>query len=122
MKKVLLGMILGTIVTFIVQILSMENPIDKSIAVSWGDGKYGKAFYGVEVYLEKAETDCVVKARIHIGHGNDYFHDCGEIGRVKNNVEAVDRFGIITWRPEGVKIGNGSNSYFIARRGFENHR
>lgn len=99
-----------------------QDPIDSIVAVSWGDGKYGEAFYGAEVYLEKQEKDYSVKARIHVGRGNSMYHDCGEIGRASTPEEAVSKFGEIKWSPEGLTIGSDESSYFLARKRLESHR
>lgn len=92
------------------------------MAVSWGDGKFGPAFYGAYVYLEPVATGYVVRARVAIGRGNGYFHDCGELGRTASEAEAVAQWGKIEWHEDGLHIGNGTNHYFLKRTELENHR
>lgn len=99
------------------------NPMDSLVTVGWGDGKYGKAFYGAKVYFEKQDEDRYsVKARIYVSRKSNYYHDCGEIGLVASPEEAVAKFSQLEWSLEGLTIGNGSEAYFISRKTFENHR
>src|SRR5687767_787299 len=69
--------------------------LDRVVAMEWGDGRYGPSFYGAHVYLEPISTGYSVRARVYIGRGNDYFHDCGELGIAKSDSEAVSRWGTI---------------------------
>ncbi|PCI27094.1 MAG: hypothetical protein COB67_09400 [SAR324 cluster bacterium] len=96
------------------------------IAVSWGDGKYGKAFYGVYVYAVPFEDKISVKSTIHIGRGTPfvgYQYDLGEIGISNSMEEAVKQWGKITWSDEGVLIGKGQNhELFITKEKIESHR
>jgi hypothetical protein len=93
------------------------------IAASWGDGKYGPSFYGAQVVLEPVNTGYSVKGRVWIGPGNPYLHDCGELGRVANYQEAVEKWSKITWKEEGLYIGTGGpDDYFLARKKMESHR
>src|SRR5262245_15622430 len=69
--------------------------LERVVAMSWGDGKYGQGFYGAHVYLKPRPGGYEVRARVFIGRGNDYFHDCGELGRVTTDAEAVARWGRI---------------------------
>ena len=96
--------------------------LERVVAMKWGDGKYGPSFYGAHVYLEPASSGYSVRARVYIGRGNDYFHDCGELGTVQADAEAVARWGEIDWREDGLHIGSGKNEYFLARAKMENHR
>ena len=68
------------------------------IAVKHIDGKYGKAFYGVEVFGKDVGNRIEVYVRVHIG-GVDraYYHDCGQIGFAWNWQEAKEKFGNITF-------------------------
>lgn len=61
------------------------------VAMNWGDGKYGPALYGAHVYLKPQASGYLVRARVYVGRGNDYFHDCGELGRVATDADAVAR-------------------------------
>jgi len=95
--------------------------------MSWGDGRYGKAFYGAHVYLEPLEEELgySVRARVFIGRGtfwSSYQHEMGEIGRAASDEEAVERWGTLIWRPDGLQIGNEPNAPFLPRRKLENHR
>lgn len=101
----------------------LDTPdLSKLLAVSWGDGKYGKAFYGAIVYLEPATFGQRVKARVQIGRGNPMFHECGELGRAATAEEAVAKWGKIDWQDDGLHIGTGTNAFFLPRAKLESHR
>lgn len=98
-----------------------DRPI--TIAMSWGDGKYGKQFYGAQVYLVPQGEDYAVHARVQIGPGNPYYHDCGQIGRAASVQDAVERFGTIRWDEKGVTIGDlSAGGYHLPRARVESHR
>jgi hypothetical protein len=100
-----------------------EQEIQRTIAMSWGDGKYGPKFYGARVYTRRDAGMISVRAQILIGPGNGMYHDCGELGRVQTHAAAAQQWGIISWKPEGVYIGiGGSGDYFVPRNVFESHR
>jgi hypothetical protein len=112
------------LLTLFIQPFIRDNTIDTLVAVSWGGGEYGrfgKAFYGVEVFLVEGNDDYAVKARFHIGRGNGYYHIC-ELGLVSSPSEAVDKFGVVNWTKQGVTIGKGDTSFFMSRKELENHR
>src|SRR5688572_20875492 len=96
--------------------------LDHTIAMSWGDGPYGRAFYGAHVYLVPLDDGYSVHARVYIGRGNDYFHDMGELGRAATDEEAVARWGEVQWKPEVLQIGTGADSHTLERAVLENHR
>ena len=98
-----------------------SNHINNSVAIKWFDGKNGAAFYGVEVYLVPMRDGFSVRAKVHINR-NDYYHDCGQLGLVKQPQEAVKTWGDINWQPEGLYIGEGDNTYFLPRQKIESHR
>lgn len=95
---------------------------DQIVAVSWGDGKYGPAFYGAFVYLEPISGGVSVRGRVFIGRGNNYFHELGELGRAPSPGEAVATWGLIRWAPEGLYIGSGDRPFFFPRAKLESHR
>lgn len=90
------------------------------IAVKHIDGKYGKAFYGVEVFGKEVGNRIEIYARIHIG-GVDkfYYHDCGKIGIAFNWQDAKDKFGNVSFDGSLLSIGN---TYSIKKEKYENHR
>jgi len=96
--------------------------LQQVVAMKWGDGRYGPAFYGAHVYLEPAGSGYSVRALVYIGRGNNYFHDCGELGVAQTDSEAVARWGNIDWRKDGLHIGSGADEYFLARAKLESHR
>lgn len=95
---------------------------EQVVAMRWGDGKYGRAFYGAQVYLQPTHGEYVVRARVHLGRGNGYFHDCGVIGKAKTAEEAVEKWSAIEFRDDGLHIGVGANGYFLRRDVLERHR
>src|SRR5687767_6660622 len=86
------------------------------VAVSWGDAAHTKAYYGAFVYLRQKADHYSVRARVYLGRGGEPFHDCGELGKVQTPAEAVQRWGTIDWKPDGLHIGQ----YFLARVELEN--
>lgn len=93
--------------------------VENVVAMKWGDGKYGKAFYGAQVYLAPAPKGNSVRARVLIG-AESYYHDCGELAVVGTKEEAVARFSDIEWSEGGVTFGK--NGYFLPRARLESHR
>ncbi|MCX6897374.1 MAG: hypothetical protein NT105_01620 [Verrucomicrobia bacterium] len=99
--------------------------LQRVVAMSWGDGWGGLAFYGAHVFLEPQAGGYSVRARVYIGRNDGcftYFHDCGELGRVQTDTEAVARWGRIEWREDGLHIGAGTNHFFLPRARLERHR
>jgi hypothetical protein len=92
------------------------------VAVGWGDGTHGKAFYGAYVVLAPLEAGYSVRAFVSIARGNGMFHECGELGRVATTEEAVAKWGKIDWQDDGLHIGTGTNAYFLPRAKLESHR
>jgi hypothetical protein len=84
--------------------------VSRVVAVSWGDAPHAKAFYGAFVYLRQKGDDYSVRGRVYLGRDGE-FYDCGELGKAKTPAEAVQRWGTIEWKPEGVHIGG----FFVAR-------
>ena len=116
------ALLVGFVVGWIRASSVSATRLERVVAMSWGDGKYGPSFYGAHVYLEPQSGGYSVRARVYIGRGNDYFHDCGELGTVQTDSEAVARWGTINWREDGLHIGSGTNHYFLARAKMESHR
>ena len=94
---------------------------ERVVAVGWGDSRYGKSIYKALVFLEPVGNAFVVKARVEIA-GPNYWHDCGELGRPTNAVEAAANWGQIQFLPDGLHIGTGTNAYFLPRAKLESHR
>jgi hypothetical protein len=98
---------------------------EKTIAMSWGDGRGQKNYYGAQVYLVPGGFDgrYSVRAIVRIGPGNGYVHDCGELGRAATEAEAVEKWGKITWKEEGLFIGDpDAGGYHLPRARMESHR
>jgi len=89
------------------------------VTVSWGDAQHAKAYYGAFVYLRQRAEGYAVRARVYLGRDGVAFHDCGELGVVATPAEAVDRWGNVDWRPDGVQIGSGTNRFFVSKAQLE---
>ena len=113
-------MLFGVLAFFIGFYCGIDDYKSDLIAVKHIDGKYGKAFYGVEVFGKDAGNRIEIYARIHIG-GVDkfYYHDCGKIGIAFNWQDAKEKFGNISVDGSHLLIGN---TYSIKKEKYENHR
>lgn len=125
--SVAVALIIGIVSGLALANTSETVEINQVVAMSWGDGKYGDAFYGALVYLEPQSSGYAVRAKLYIGRdnigrGTSYIHDCGQLGIVKTHAKAVEQWGAIAWSESGLQIGNRANSYFLARDQLENHR
>ena len=98
-----------------------ETQLNRVVAMSWAGG-FEDAFYGAHVYLDPLSVGYSVHARVQIGRGNPYFHDCGELGKVQTAAEAGARWGRIDWRDDGLHVGRGTNHYFLPKGQLESHR
>ena len=89
------------------------------VTVSWGDAPHARAYYGAFVYLRQRSEGYSVRARVYLGRDGTLFHDCGELGTVATPAEAVDRWGNVEWKADGVQIGSGPNRVFVSRADLE---
>jgi hypothetical protein len=120
-----LGALVGFLMGWLMGGHESDADIQRVVAISWGDGRYGEAFYGAHVYLEPRDDGYAVQARVYVGRSTGwltYSHDIGELGRVASAQEAVARWGEVQWSAEGLRLGKGEGSYFLPRAEFENHR
>jgi hypothetical protein len=85
------------------------------VAVSWGDAPHARAFYGAFVHLRQKGDGYSVRGRVYLGRDGERFYDCGELARVRTPAEAVQLWGAIEWKPDGVHIGSGTNRLFITK-------
>lgn len=95
------------------------------IAVSWGDGTQGKALYGAYVYAQPDAAGVRVTATIYIGRPTlwqSYEHDPITLGVAPTDIDAVARWGQISWSEQGLTIGTGPHAVTIARSQLEHHR
>ena len=119
----LICLIIGYALGWISPRINGDEAVQRIVAMSWGDGRYGKAFYGAEVYLEPAANGYSVRGRVWIAHGGDYYHDLGQLGTVTTPAEAVARWGSIQWSDTGLTIGPGNpNPFVFTRAQLESHR
>ena len=114
------ALVFAVLIFFIGFYCGRDDYKSELIAVEHIDGKYGKAFYGVEVFGKDAGNRIEVYARVHIG-GVDraYYHDCGKIGFAWNWKDAKEKFGNITFDGSVLSIGS---TYSIPKEKYENHR
>jgi hypothetical protein len=113
----------GGFVGWVVGYQQASDKVHQIVAMSWGDGKYGPAFYGTEVYLNPIDEGFSVRGRVWIGRGNPMYHDIGELGVVQNAEDATKKWGDITWSDAGLTIGPGDPMpYFLSRQKLESHR
>ncbi len=125
--SVAIALVIGFVSGWAVANTSETAEIDRVVAMGWGDGKYGDAFYGALVYVEPQSSGYSVRAKVYlgrdnIGRGTSYIHDCGQLGTASTHAEAVAQWGAIAWSEAGLRIGNSANNYFLARDQLENHR
>lgn len=85
------------------------------VAVSWGDAPHAKAYYGAFVYLRQRPEGYSVRGRVYLGRDGLSFYDCGELGTVTSPAEAVERWGTIDWQADGVRLGSGTNRFFVSK-------
>lgn len=101
--------------------------MERIVAVSWGDGAYGKAFYGAYVYYQPRKDDRLnVLLSVRIGRGdllNHHAHDPKLLGVVKTPEEAVARWGTVTWTDQGLTVGSAREPGFVfPKESLERHR
>jgi len=117
---------LGCIGGWLLARSSSETRVDRVVALSWENGPDGRVPYGAHVYLEPLdEGGYSVRARVNVGRGNAYFayyQNLGELGRVATEREAVERWGQVAWREDGLQVGTGPGARFLPRHELENHR
>lgn len=116
-----LGMILCAILLLMIGFhWGRKSYQSKLIAVKYIDGKYGEAFYCVEVIGQEHDREVEVFARILIGGlDSGYYHDCGKIGTASDLTTARQIFGDI--HIDGEKLFIGENFSFEKSQ-YENHR
>lgn len=93
------------------------------VAVSWGDGEYGQAFYAAVVFTSRRDDGKLdVFARVHVA-GENYFDDLGRVGVAANRAQALREWGVIRWSAGGVHFGAGAGrARFLEREKIEKHR
>jgi hypothetical protein len=100
--------------------------LDHLVAVSWGDGKYGKALYGAYVFYEEKDSQMLVKLSVRIDRGSfwsQYAHDTRTLGTAKDAADAVAQWGTITWSAEGLEVGSPPGpTHLFPRADLESHR
>jgi hypothetical protein len=121
--SVLLVLAVGFVAGWFVHANSDAEAIQRVVAMSWGDGKYGQGFYGAEVFLVPVANHYSVRRRVWIGRGNGYQHNPVELGVADNPAQAVEKWGHIEWTEAGLTIGPGDpEPYFLPRAEIERHR
>jgi len=106
---------------------SQAAQLEHLVAVSWGDGKYGKAMYGAYVFYDEPGPDglLTVKLGVRIGRSapmSSYEHEPRTLGHARDAEEAVALWGVITWSDAGLTVGSGPQAYLFPRDELERHR
>jgi hypothetical protein len=96
------------------------------IAASWGDGKFGKAFYGARVYYVPEGQQVRVWLAVQIDRGSvwtQYSHNPRLLGTAGSASEAVAKWGQLNWTERGLQVGSSAgSSYLFPTAELENHR
>lgn len=121
MKKIYIA--LPVLIAIIIAFLSgwchgISSYRSSLIAFRYIDGKYGKAFYGIEVYAKENKKHLEVHAKINIDLTGGYYYDCGKIGFASSFADAKKKFGNILFDGENINIG----SYRISKSEYATHR
>lgn len=135
MLLVLLGLVLVLVASIAAFLLAdtwdyledRATVLERLVTVSWGNGKYGDAYYGAYVHYEPSLNNTVeVKLTVRIGRGNAwvrYEHDERTIGTARDPVDAVARYGVVSWSEEGIRVGSApGKGYLFPRAEMERHR
>jgi hypothetical protein len=99
--------------------------VDLVVAMSWGKRDNGnQAIYGAHVYLVPHNDRFKVMATVYVYRTDSfkYQHPCGVLGEVADDTEAVEKFGTIIWRDDGLQIGTGPEQFFLPRKELQSHR
>jgi hypothetical protein len=84
---------------------------ERTLAMAWGDGRAGKAYYGAKVMLKPDAQGYTVNVKVVMGpyglDGDDFvrYHDFGTIGHVATTEEATQKYRTIVWKKDGLHIG-----------------
>jgi hypothetical protein len=118
----LIALLLAFVGGRLLESIEAQHRMDSVIATSWGDGKYGKAFYGAIVLTEARAPGLAIRLVVQCGQGNGMYHDCGVIGTAADHKDAVARWSQIAWQSDGLHVGMGPGAYFLPQATLENHR
>jgi hypothetical protein len=103
----------------------LANQYTQLVAVSWGDSKYAPALYGAYVFIEPQQNNWTVKVTIYIDRPSLWQSqqlETIDLGKVKDQQEAVALWSKIDWSSEGVRFGSGDHSVLVPRAALESHR
>lgn len=117
------ALVIGVAVGWLTGVNFAGKTVERMVAFEWrqpsGPG------YGAHVYLVPLGKGFSVRAKVHVGRSGpfmEYIHDCGELGRVATADEAVERWGFIEWKNDGLHLGSGKDHFFLERSQLERHR
>lgn len=129
LATLLLALVAVAALALSVHFYRRASQLERLVAVSWGDGKYGKAFYGAYVFYEDHDGQdgpLLVKLAVRIDRGtlwSQYAHDTRQLGVAKDAADAVEKWGVITWSDKGLTVGRTpENAHFFPRDDLERHR
>ena len=120
-----MALVLGVAVGWLAGVNFAGKTVERMVAFEWRKPIPNTAPYGAHVFLVPLEQGFSVRAKVHVDRSGpfmEYVHDCGELGRVATADEAVDRWGRIEWKDDGLHLGSGTNHFFLERSLLENHR
>lgn len=122
----ILALVFGITVGWLTGVNSAGKTVERMVAFKWRVPTLDSpSTYGAHVFLVPEGQGFSVRAKVHIDRSGpfmEYIHDCGELGQVATADEAVERWGQIEWRDDGLHLGYGTNHFFLERRLLENHR
>jgi hypothetical protein len=102
--------------------------IEKVVAISWSprrivaDTPVGPAQYQARVFAVPAANGWSLRANVWMP-SVEMFHDCGELGLATGSVDAVERFGTVAWRDDGLHLFDaGREVRFVPFSLLETHR
>jgi hypothetical protein len=108
------------------QLYAQAQQFNHLVAASWGDSKYGKAFYGARVYYTEDDKQLRVWLAVQIDRGSlwtQYGHTPRLLGVVSSPAEAVAKWGQLSWTERGLQVsGSDNSSYLFPTAELENHR
>ena len=98
----------GTVLTERKKMVTLEN----SITLKWSDGIFDDPVLAAHVFLEPHMNGKSVRLRVYISRDRPQFYMPGQIGEidvVHTPEEAVQKWGNIEWREDGLHVGVEGN-------------
>jgi hypothetical protein len=107
-----LALIVGPVLAVALWNLSGARPI----AIACDDMPNRPGWAKAVVYLQNTGYGKAVWLKVLFErHGKEYIYGRRTLGYVQSQSEAVDKWGRIDWKSDGVHIGSGSNVFVVSR-------